>query len=74
MKLLRLMLPAMKGEWTPGESPLYRGIDRKVSTAFVDQVSKTLERELLTGEEFAFIREDPAFDKLIEELNVSTDT
>lgn len=73
MKLLRKMLPATKEEWTPGESPLYRGMGRKVTSAFVSQIAETLERAVLTSEEFAFIREDPAFNQMIEELNFRID-
>ena len=67
LSVLAKMLPAMKECWKPQESPLYRHLDGRDNTAFSKKIEDTLLRDLVNGEEFAFVRETVEFDRLMAE-------
>lgn len=67
LSILGKMLPAMNEEWEPQKSPLYRNLGQNASS-FSHKLLNTIQNNLRYGEEFAFLRGNAAFDKLIAEF------
>ena len=68
VSILRKMLPAMKKEWNAQNCPLYRNADGSGSTWLSGKLAKTIADELTSNEEYTFLRDDSAFEKLITQF------
>lgn len=66
--ILAKMLPAMKESWNPKDSPLYRNLNGKENTTFSKRVLDTVCNDLVNGEEFAFVRGNAEFERLMAGL------
>lgn len=68
LSILRKMLPAMKEEWNPQDSPLYRRLGERQIGTLNRRLSDLIRTEMKDGEEFAFIRDSEEYRKLSEEF------
>jgi len=71
LAILKKMLSAMKDAWDPKNSRLYQNASGRGATSLSSKLSDTLRADLISKEEFAFIRENAEFDRLIAETNDS---
>lgn len=67
--LLSKMLPAMKKEWTPQDSILYRNAEGADMTALSSKVVVSFCEELNSREEFAFMRDCTEFKELMTQMS-----
>lgn len=67
--LLQKMLPAMKREWRPEDTPLYRHLENGSSAVISARVADSLWEEVKSREEYDFIRACPEFTELKERLD-----
>lgn len=68
LSILQRMLPAMKEKWDARDCPLYRTADGGDSTWLSGKLAKTIADELANSEEYAFLRDDQEFGKLMMQL------
>lgn len=68
LSILRKMLPDMKNKWEMRNCPLYRNADDGGLTWLTGRLAKAIADELAGGEEYAFLRNGPEFDKLMQQL------
>lgn len=73
LAVLAKMLPVMKESWKPEESPLYRNLDGRTNAAFSKRLLDTICNELINGEEFAFVRGNTEYERLLAELQGKTE-
>ena len=66
--ILQKMLPAMKEEWKPQNSPLYRSKENAGYTFFSNRLLDTFCDELSSNEEYDFLRNSTEFMELISQL------
>lgn len=69
MEILTAMVQSLAKEWKINRSPLYRHIKTKESD-FIPKFSKTLQRSIREDEQTAFLKNDPAFLKLMETIEL----
>lgn len=69
LSLLSKMLPAMKKEWTPQDSILYRNAEGADMTALSSKVVVSFCEELNSREEFAFMRDCTEFKELMTQMS-----
>lgn len=68
LSVLAKMLPAMKENWKLEDSPLYRNLDGNNNTLFSKKMLDVARNDLMNGEEFAFVRENAEFDRLLSSI------
>lgn len=69
LSLLSKMLPAMKKEWTPQDSRLYRNAEATDMTALSSKVVVSFCEELNSKEVFAFMRDCTEFKELMTQMS-----
>ncbi len=69
LTLLKKMLPAMKIKWVAQASPLYRHAEGSGSMLLSSRLAETICDELVSKEEYAFIRDGSGLDELAAQIS-----
>lgn len=67
LTLLEKMLPAMKEEWVPQKTPLYRTMENAGAAGLSGRLRDSFCEELLSKEEYAFLQNTAEFARLMEQ-------